>query len=228
MFVHGQVAKIGIGTAELQFSEGHTFPRPFYEYSDKRKVPEIEKFDFINYDESKNIWKMDGWRMENTIGVDGLEISAPYPELNYGSHEWRWGDVDAGKRHYNYNSLFHGYERRTSTEEIDKDIKQIIEVRRLMFTLAKQKSTGKAENIMLMPGTIFELSHFYGGKDANTFTALVTNSRLHVRTLWPGDMASPPANTQTGELAQAEFCAADWGKDSTKRFCGVSAMGGVQ
>jgi hypothetical protein len=222
-FVHGPASQNGIGTAELHFSVGNQFPPPRYEYSDKRKIPGIEKFDFVNYDERQNLWKLDGWRMENTIGVDGLEITASYPEANYGSREWRWGDGQPGKRYFSYSSLFHGYERRTGAAEIDGDIKQIIEARRLGFTLARENRTGRAENILLMPGLIFELGHFYGSKDSSPITALVTDSRLHIRSLWPRDMAAPPVDAETGELAEVSFGAADWGKDSAKRFCRRSA-----
>jgi hypothetical protein len=220
-FVHGPASQNGAGTTELHFSEGNRFPPPCYEYSDKREIPEIEKFDFVNYDERQNLWKLDGWRMENTIGVDGLEITAAYPEANYGSREWRWGDDRPGKRYHSYSTQFHGYERRTAAAEIDGDIKQIIEARRLGFTLAREKWTGRAENILIMPALIFELGHFSGVRDSGLFTALVTGSRLHVRSLWPRDMASPPGDAETGELVQVEFNAADWGRDSEKRFCGV-------
>jgi hypothetical protein len=222
-FVHGPISKNGIGTAELHFSEGNRFPPPppLYEYSDKRKIPEIEKFDFVNYDERQNLWKLDGWRMENTIGVDGLVISAAYPEANYGSREWRWGDDQSGKRYYSYSSLFHGYERGTAAAEIDADVKRIIEARRLAFTLVRENWTGSAANILLIPGLIFELGHFYGSRDSSLFTALVTGSRLHVRSLWPRDMAAPPGDAETGELAHVEFNAANWGRDSEKRFCGT-------
>ncbi|MDR3147560.1 MAG: phage late control D family protein, partial [Treponema sp.] len=132
-FAHGPPSKNGLGSAELRFTEGSRFPPPVYEYSDKRKVPEIEHFDFVNYDEKQGLWKLDGWRMESGIGVDGLEITAAYPETNFGSREWRWGDDQPGKRYHSYASLFHGYERRTPAGEIDDDIKKIIGVRRLSF-----------------------------------------------------------------------------------------------
>jgi uncharacterized protein involved in type VI secretion and phage assembly len=212
-------SKNGLGKADLYFSEGYRFPQPLYEYSDKRKIPGVEKFDFESYDQGRNLWKIDGWRMENRIGVDGLEITAPYPELNYGSREWRFGDSGEGKRYYRYDSLFHGYERGTPPGEIDADIKKIIQARRHSFLLEKQRYAGRAENIVFMPGLIFDLGHFYGPGDNSPITALVTGSRLHVRSLWPGDISSPPADAETGELARLEFSAIDWGKDSEKRFC---------
>jgi hypothetical protein len=219
--VHGPVSKNGLGNAELHFTEGNRFPPPFYEYSDKRKVPEIAAFDFVNYDEKQNVWKLKDWCMEETIGVDGMEISAAYPEANFGSREWRWGENGPGKRSYSYNSLFHGYEQRTSTGEIDGDIKKILEARRLSVLLDREKWSGRAENIGVMPGLIFELGHVYGSRDSERLTALVKKSRLHVRALWPVDMAALPAGAETGELTEVEFGAADWGKDSEKRFCGI-------
>ncbi|MFP3040545.1 phage late control D family protein [Treponema primitia] len=217
-FVHGPAPQ-GIGTAELFFTEGNKFPPPFYEYSDKRKIPGIEQFDFINYNEGGNLWKMDSWRMENTLGVDGMELNASYPEFNYGSKEWRWGDIGPGKRYHSRSSLFHGYEQHTPPAEIDRDLKQILEGQRLALALEKQTWSGGAENILLMPGLVFELGHFYGSKDKGLLGVLVIASHLHVRSLWPKDMASPPVDAETGELVQVEFNAADWGRDSEKRYC---------
>ena len=219
-FVHNPLPQGGAGTAELHFTEGASFPQPFYEYSDKRKVPGIEKFGFVNYDEARNLWKMDGWRMENGLGVEGLAVNAPYPEANYGSQEWRWGLTGPGKRFYSFGSLFHGYERGTPAGEIDADVKRIIEAKRLFLTLARQKWTGKAGNIILAPGLLFELGYFNGPRDTAPLTALVCDVRLHVRALWPKDMAAPPRDAETGELAAAEFTAVDWGRDSEKRYCG--------
>ena len=221
IFTHEKAADGDLGTARLDFSEGSGFPRPVYEYSDKRKVPEIEQFDFLDYDGSKNIWKMDGWRSGSVIGVEGLEVSAPYPQTNQGSLEWRWGNVEPGRRCHNYNSLFHGYERGTPHEEIDADVKRIIEAQRIAFAAGRETLSGSAENILLMPGLVFELKHFQGTKDTAPVSALVMDSRLLIRCLWPRDMAAPPGGNDPGELAQAEFNAIDWGKDSEKRFCRI-------
>ena len=218
-FVHGKAAEGSLGTAELYFTEGFQYPSPFYEYSDKRKISEVEQFDFLDHNEAKNIWKINSWHMESGIGVEGLELSAPYPQANYGSQEWRWGDVKPGNRYHNYNSLFHGYERTTPHEEIDADIKRIIEVKRIALAIERENWKGSAENIALMPGLVFELKHFQGAKDTTPVSALVTDSRLCIRCLWPRDMAAPPAGKEPDELAQVEFRAIDWGKDSEKRFC---------
>jgi hypothetical protein len=225
-FIHGKPSQNGLGTAELHFSEGNRFPTLFYEYSDNRKIAETELFDFLNYDEKQNIWKMDGWRMESGVGVEGLELNAPYPEVSYGSREWRWGDVEPGKRYHSRNSLFHGYERGTPHEEIDKDIKRMLEAGHIAFTLDRENWTGVTENIVPSPGLILELKHFYGPQDNTAISALVTDSRLHIRSLWPRDLAAPPSGAEPGELAQVEFHATDWGKDSEKRFCRNGRQGG--
>jgi hypothetical protein len=219
-FTHGAVSPEGMGSAELYFTSGSRFPAPVYEYSDKRKVPDIEKFAFVNYDERRNVWRMAGWRMESGIGVDGMEVTAPYPEAGYGSHDWRWGITAPGSRHHIYSNLFHGYERGTATTEIDADVKTIIEARRILCALAKNNWTGRAESILPMPGLLLTLNNFYGAYDAGTITALVTDSHLHIRAQWHPDISAPPPDVETGELVQTEFNVVDWGSESEKRFCG--------
>jgi hypothetical protein len=219
-FTHGAVSPEGMGSAELHFTSGSRFPAPVYEYSDKRKIPDTEQFAFVNYDDRQNIWRMAGWRMESGIGVDGLEVTAPYPEADYGSQDWRWGDTAPGKRRHNYGSLFHGYERGTAMEEIDADVKTIIEARRIALALAKENWTGAAESILPMPGLLLTVGHFQGARDTGTVTALVTDSRLHARGVWPADFSAPPPDVETGELVKTEFNVVDWGADSEKRFCG--------
>jgi hypothetical protein len=218
--VHGPAAHNGLGSAELYFTEGNRFPRPFCEYSDRRKIPDIESLDFVNYDEKRGVWKLEGWRMEEEIGVEGMEINASYPETNRGSREWRWGETGPGKRCHSYNSLFHDYERGIPAGEIDGDLQKILEARRLSLLSARKKWSGRAEHIGIMPGLLFEVGHFYGSGDAERFTALARATRLHVRALWPADMAAAPENAETGELTEVAFDAADWGKDAEKRWCG--------
>jgi hypothetical protein len=218
-FIHGKPSQNGLGTAVLHFSEGNCFPPLFYEYSDNREIAETELFDYLDHSEKQDVWKMDNWRMESGVGVEGLELNTPYPEVNYGSQEWRWGNVGPGKRYHSRNSLFHRYERGTPNEEIDKDIKRMLEAGHIAFTLDKENWTGATENIVPSSGLILELKHFYGPQDDTAITALVTDSRLHIRSLWPRDLAALPGGAEPGELAQVEFHAADWGKDSEKRFC---------
>jgi hypothetical protein len=219
-FTHVAVAPDGIGSAELHFSSGSRFPAPVYGYSDNRKIPDIEKFGFLNHDDRENIWRMAGWRMESSIGVDGMEVTAPYPEVGYGSRDWKWGENEPGKRRHSYGSLFHGYERATATAEIDADIKSIIEAQRTAFILAKDEWLGRAENILPMPGLLLTLGNFQGFRDTGTISALVTDARLRVRAVWPQDIAAPPPDAETGELVESAFKAVDWGTESEKRFCG--------
>ncbi|MDR2480846.1 MAG: phage late control D family protein [Spirochaetaceae bacterium] len=220
MFVHNNpAAESNTGRADLYFSEGERFPLPFYEYSDKRQIPEIVQFDFVDYDEAHNLWKMDAWSMENAIGVDGLEITASYPGSNYGSQEWKHGDVKAGRRYCSYDSLFHGFDHRTEKTEVDADIKRIISARSVSFALKQEKWTGKAGNLALAPGLQFKLRHFNGVGDSAAQDAVVTGARVYARSLWPRELSAPPQDIETGERANVEFTALDWGEDSIKRYC---------
>jgi len=218
-FIHGKTSRENVGTAELYFSEGSRYPQVFYEYSDKRKVPEIEQFDFLDYDEGRNVWKMDKWRMESRIGVEGLEVSAPYPMTNSGSREWSWGGVKPGKRYYNYGSLFHGYIRQTPNDEIDADIKRSIEALKTCFTVDCENWNGGTQTIAVMPGLVLNLRHFRGSGDNGIISAFVTDSTLRFRAKWPKGLAAPPSGEEPTETAQLEFKAMDWGNDSEKRFC---------
>ncbi|MDR1588256.1 MAG: phage late control D family protein, partial [Treponema sp.] len=109
--VHPAVSVDAMGASDLVFSDGNSFPAPVLEYSDNRETPETAQFDFVRADEAQDTWKMDAFRMENAIGVDGIEVSATYPEFNYGNKEWKAGDPGADKRSLTYNRLFTGYER---------------------------------------------------------------------------------------------------------------------
>ena len=223
IFTHGKVSQNGLGTAGLHFSEGSRFPQPLYEYSDKRNISETERFKFLNYNEGQNVWKIDDWRMESRIGVDGMKVTALYPEADRGSPEWQWGSVEPGKRYRNYDSLFHGYERGTPPGNIDADMKRIIEAQRLVFTGEQENCIGVTENILSMPGLIMEIGDYYGSggaaKAADAITVLVTDLTLHVRAKWPRDFVPPPADGEPAELARVEFSAKDWSRGSEKRFC---------
>jgi len=217
-FIHGKVSRNGLGVAEFYFSEGWRFPHPIYDYSDNREIPEIEYFDFQDFADKQNAWSINDWCMESSMGVDGFEVTAHYPQANHGSREWNWGETGYGKRYHNYGSLFHGYQRETPLEEIDADIKRIIEARRAAFVMAKESCKGETENVMPMPGLILEVGHFYGKGDSGTVPALVTDSKLHVRAKWPRNIVALPIGGEPGEMARVEFTAKLWGKDSEKRF----------
>jgi uncharacterized protein involved in type VI secretion and phage assembly len=223
--VHPAAPEDAVGAADLIFSDGSSFPVPVVEYSDGREVPETAQFDFILGDQNSELWKMDAFRMENRIGVDGIEVIAAYPEFNYGNEEWKAGEIGADQRSITYNRLFSGYERGTAAEEIDADMERILAARFRTFELAKRSWTGKADNLLLMPGALFELAHYYGEDDDGVITALVSAAKTHVRAVWPESLAVKPELTQIGELAETEFACIDYAAGVERRFCGSLSTG---
>jgi uncharacterized protein involved in type VI secretion and phage assembly len=217
VFVHSKPPKTGCGSAELYFSDGSQFPMPALDYSDSRAMP-APAFDFIKADSESGAIKMDAWRMEKSIGVDGVRVSAPYSNASYGSPDWCEGGVEAGDRYIQYNRLFHGYASAADKAEIDADVKRSIEARYNSFQLDKERWTGKASTLALMPGVQFELRHFLGKRDAEIITALVTESRLRVRSVWRTDLAAKPEGIETGEQLEIEFSAINWGAGSAFRY----------
>jgi uncharacterized protein involved in type VI secretion and phage assembly len=214
--LHARPPKEGLGKAELVFSEGDAYPLPIVEYSDKRSVPLTEHFDFLNSDEPNSIWKMDAWDMAEAIGVDGVELTAAYPDFNYGSDEWKKGAVGKGKRYYNYSRMFHGYVRNTPSGEIDGDIGLILDARLRGMELAKSRWAGSAANMLLMPGRIIELSQYYGLGKQEPVKAMVTGSCLQVRALWPSSIGIPPPEQTEAVSAEAVFM--NYGKDVDVRY----------
>ncbi|MDR3337966.1 MAG: phage late control D family protein [Treponema sp.] len=211
----------GLGQAELYLSGGKRYPAPGAVYSDKRKIPDTLQFDFLRSDEPGNIWKMDAWSMADRIGTDGLEVNASYPDANHGSPNWRAGETGPLKRYFAYNRLFHGYERNTPTAEIDDDIMLILDARRRTLELSKSVWTGEAANLLLQPGAILELAHFYGKNNNTRIKARITASRLHCRTSWPQTLAVPPEGAAGETLNTAVTCMNyGGGNDREKRFCG--------
>jgi uncharacterized protein involved in type VI secretion and phage assembly len=219
--VHPAVSEDAVGSADLIFSDGNSFPVPALEYSDGREVAQAAQFDFIRAAEAQDTWKMDAFRMENSIGVDGIEVSAAYPEFNYGNEEWKAGDPGADKRSLTYHRLFTGYERGTAKDEIDADMKQILDARFRGFELAKTNWTGKAANLLLMPGALFELAHFYGLNDDSRITALVTTAKTRVRAVWPEHLAVKHEDTRAGETVETEFACINYAAGIERRFCGT-------
>jgi hypothetical protein len=213
-FRHPKAEASQLKDEELYFSDGERFPVSDVAYSDNRKVPAVKRFDFLSKDEGQSLWKMDGWTMESCIGMDGINLSAPYPESSRRNYEWRRG---TGSRFYDYTSQFHAYERGTMEAEVDADLKLILDASYLALHLAKTSWEGAAENLELLPGVMLELAHFYGSGDKDLITALVTGSWLRARTVWPADMAAPPEAAQ-GELVELRISCIDFGRDSQKRF----------
>jgi uncharacterized protein involved in type VI secretion and phage assembly len=216
--VHPAVKEDKMVEADLVFSNGNSFPAPALEYSDKREMPDTAQFDLIRAREAENVWKMDAFRMEHCIGVDGIELKAMYPEFNYGNEEWKAGESGADKRSITYNRLFTGYERGTPTEEIDADVQRILAARLRGFVLAKENWTGKAANLLLMPGALFELAHLFGSKDTNRITAMVTAARTHVRAVLPDGLTIIEA-AEEGTV-ETEFSCINYASGIERRFCG--------
>lgn len=211
------------GTAELYFSNGETFPVSAVTYSDKRKTADVLQFDFLRADEDAGLWKMDSFSVRAGIGVDGFKQNAMYPAHNYGSNQWWAGKTGAGARRMDYSNLFHGYDVDAVNDEIDEDIRLILGARVRAADIAKSGLSGAAKNIALLPGVILELRHFYGQKDDEVNTVLLTGIRLHRRARWPADMAVRPEGGGA-ETVELEFSGIDWGKDAVKRFCPPTAL----
>jgi uncharacterized protein involved in type VI secretion and phage assembly len=219
--VHPAPPEKASGAADLIFSGGNNFPAPVVEYSDGREVTQAAQFDFIRAARARNTWKMDAFHMENAVGIDGIEVSATYPEFNYGNEEWKAGEPGADKRSVTYNRLFSGYERGTPKEEIDADMKRILEIRFRYLGLTKAYWTGKAANLLLMPGALFELAHFYGPDDDGRIAALVTSAKTHVRAVWPEGLAVK-TEAFTGEsTVETEFTCMNYAAGIERRFCGM-------
>jgi hypothetical protein len=217
-FTHPKVTEGALGEAELYFSEGKKFPLSGIVYSDNRTEPLIAAFDFLSAAEVQSIWKMDNWDMTAAIGLDGSALNASYPNANYGSERWKWGKTSAGDRYTIQNRLFHGYDRRAETGEIDDDIALILAARQRAAEIGKSSWKGGAANLALRPGLILELSHFYGTKDRDRITALVIGTRLHHRSVWPANLAVRLEDSG-GEINEVLSECIDWGSGAEKRFC---------
>ncbi|MDR3160112.1 MAG: phage late control D family protein [Spirochaetaceae bacterium] len=215
-------AENAVADADLVFSGGDRFPKPVLEYSDGREAPDKALFDFVRADEKQDILKMDAFRMETSIGTDGIEVTAVYPEFNYGNKEWKIGEVGAGERSFIYNRLFSGYERGTTAEEINADVQRVLTARQRGFDLAKVNWGGKAANLLVMPGALFELAHFYGLDDESRITAMVTAAKTHVRAVWPEKLAvKAEAAEKQVETVEIGFSCMDYKADIDRRFCGA-------
>jgi uncharacterized protein involved in type VI secretion and phage assembly len=219
--IHPAPPKDAVAEADIIFSNGNSFPVPVVEYSDGREPPGTAQFDFIRAAEARNTWKMDAFHIGNAIGVDGIEVSATYPEFNYGNEEWKAGEPGADKRSVTYNRLFSGYERGTSKEEIDTDMSRILDARLRYFALAKASWTGKAANLLLMPGALFELVHFCGLDDESRLTALVTTAKTHVRAVWPEGLAVKTEAFTGDPTVETEFTCMNYAAGIERRFCGM-------
>jgi uncharacterized protein involved in type VI secretion and phage assembly len=217
-FTHPKNQNTALGTADLYFSDGEKFPLSGILYSDKREEPRIVNFDYLSATEDENIWKMDGWAMANAIGVDGFYLNATYPQTNYGSDQWQWGKTAKSDRHITSSRLFHSYDKNTPAVEIDADIRLILDAQRRTAEQAKSRWTAETANLALRPGLILELRHFYGMKDRELITALVTGITLHHRARWPTHLAVHMEGSG-GEITEVQGYCMDWGSGTEKRFC---------
>ncbi|MDR1353784.1 MAG: phage late control D family protein [Treponema sp.] len=218
VFRHPKTPGKALGVSDLYFSDGFSFPLSDVVYSDKREEPRTVDFDFLSAEEDGNLWKMDDWTMTHAVGVDGFVLNTTYPQANYGSDQWKWGRTGRGARHCVGSRLFHGYEQQTPPAEIDGDLRLILEARRRAAAAAKSRWTAAAANLALRPGLILELRHFYGMKDRELITALVTRITLRHRTRWPSFLAVSREGAGE-ERAEVRGECVDWGSGAEKRFC---------
>jgi uncharacterized protein involved in type VI secretion and phage assembly len=221
---HPRVKGDSLGKSELIFSEGKSaFPVSDIDYSDKRETGDKEQFDYRTFDERTNLWKMNSWQEGASIGVDGIELSALYPNANHGSSQWHVGETGDGKRFYNYNRQFHGYGQEAGAKEIDDDVMRILNARYRALQIAKNDWRGTAANLCLVPGRIFDLAHFYGMKSKEVISAMTMATRLRCRTPLPREWDMPLGDGQD-ELISVEAVCMDHGKNAEKRFCDSSGI----
>ncbi|MDR2483785.1 MAG: hypothetical protein LBD55_00110 [Treponema sp.] len=217
-FQHKKASQGELGEDALFFTEGDMFPVSEFAYSDKRAVPAVAQFDFHASREGQNIWKMDAWAMTDAIGVDGLELSAAYPNANYGSDNWSAGITGRGKRRLTYTHIFHGYQQDTDTQEIDQDIDLTLQAWYCSRQIAKSCRAGEASNLLLAPGCAFNLSRFYGNEDTAKISALVSAAILHCRTAWPSSLGVSPREEEVGEALAVKAQCMNYGGETDKRF----------
>jgi hypothetical protein len=218
VYRHPKPPQNGLGQTELYFSTGKRYPPPAAAVSGAQGIPDILKFDFLSSREAGTAGKMNAWTMRDGIGTDGVVMSAPYPNANHGSPNWHAGASGEGKRFFNFIRLFHGYERSTPADEIDRDVMLILEARLQSLELAKSAWAGEADTLLLQPGALIELARFYGKRDTVIIKALSSVTRLHVRVSWPQDLAVSPEGAGT-EMMRVAFDAIDFGDESGRRFC---------
>jgi hypothetical protein len=218
MFTHPVVSSGTLGQADLYLSSGQKFPVSGFAYSAKRNENEVLQFDFLGTKEDANMWRMRKFHVTNGVGVNGFKVDATYPDKNYGSPQWKVGKNGTGDPYFTYTALFHGYEVGTDTQEIDNDMKMILDAKICAANIAKLHITGEAENIAVRPGVVLELHHFYGKTDGAVNTVLVTGIKLRRRALWPADLAVK-LDDEDKEISEVQFDGIDWGKSAVKRFC---------
>ena len=102
---------------------------------------------------------------------------------------------------------------------VDADVGLILNAQLRAFEIRREIWQGAAENLLLTPGRLIRIRHFYGQRDGNVLQAMVTKSTLHCRSKWPQSFAvSPEMNTEQ-EKIEAVFDAMNYGPQAVKRFC---------
>lgn len=220
MFRHKKAPAGAPGETELYFSAGELFPDGAdIFYSDGRALPSVSDFDFRSSDEARNLWKLDRWTMENKTGFDGVLLQESYPNANVGSGGWKAGKTNPGDRRRIYTKHFHSYVREIPKEMVDADVGLILSAQLRAFEIRREIGRGAAENILLTPGRLIRIRHFYGPRDAGVLQAMVTKSTLHCRSKWPQSFAVSPEMKAEQEKIEAVFETMNYGPQAVKRFC---------
>ncbi|GHU39420.1 hypothetical protein FACS1894190_03950 [Spirochaetia bacterium] len=215
--------------AGLLFNNGSSFPAPILTYTGDIEGPldDVYEFDCLasTYDreEETSVWKMDAWTMENSIGVDRMELTSFYPIGNKALKTWIADRSEATKtRFFQYARMFHGYLPNATTEKIDADIKAILDTRKVITDGQKIKWKGQTSNLCIIPGANFRLKNYYGADDDNLISGLVTKSTLTANAPWPtSTLGSPPGGINGAASVLINFSAVDWGNESNKRYCAM-------
>lgn len=219
-FKHAKAASNGLGTADLYFSAGERYPDwADVVYSDGRSVPSVSQFDFRTENGANDLWRMDGWQMKRIDGYDGVMLQETYPNSNVGSYDWKVGKTENKDKRRIYSSHFHGYTRDTDKKSVDDDVALILQAKYRSFQLEKDVWTGSGDNLLLMPCRMFSLTHFYGAKNTQAVSAMITRSQTHCRAKWPATLAVAPDAAGNEEITEVSFSAMNYGSSSNRRFC---------
>lgn len=219
-FRHLKPSSSGLAETEIYFSDGERFPEwTDICYSDGRKVPDISLFNFRSQNEIQNIWRMDKWKMERQIGIDGVLLQETYPNSNIGSDDWKKGQTGDQDRRYVYTKHFHGYIREITKPAVDADVSLILEAQYRSFQLAKDIWTAEGKNLLLTPCRVIRLSGFYGAYSKEVISAMITKTALHARAKWPTFFSAAPDGVDLNEITEVKFSAMNYASQVEKRFC---------
>ncbi|MCQ2914188.1 MAG: phage late control D family protein [Alphaproteobacteria bacterium] len=170
--------KVPVASA-LEFSKGK---------DDVEKPYNIDLYKYKN-DDDANLLHMDQWNMKTSLGVDGVRLLETYPNSNVSGEEWKTKGFEDKKRFVEYTRHFHMYAYGCTKEEVDKDVKTILEAQQRRNDINKDLWQGKASNIMLMPGRLIKVFHAYSNKDNSALFALINKTHLNVYARFPTNLA---------------------------------------